>query len=132
MMIEWQPRYETGILPIDEDHHRLVDLINELDAVVAGSGDPVRLGMIIDALVDYTRYHFSREEALMKSAGYGGVGDHAAAHGRFVGFLEQMIGESAAPTREAGAGIRDYLGAWLLDHILVEDMRYVSALRARD
>lgn len=131
MTIAWDVRYETGVAEVDYDHRRLVALINELDAVLEAEGDLMRLGMIIDALVDYAHYHFSREEALMARAGYGDLGDHAISHTRFGHFLDELAEACVSqPSRETAARVRDYLQEWLMDHILVEDMKFVSAARA--
>lgn len=131
MTIVWESRYETGVAEVDEDHRRLVALINELDAVLEAGGDLMRVGMIIDALIDYTHYHFSREEALMAGAGYDEAGDHAISHSQFGHFLGGLVGSCMVqPSREAAARVRDYLQEWLMDHILVEDMKFVAVLGA--
>lgn len=131
MKIEWTTRYETGIAEVDEDHRRLVDLINELDAMLDGSGDLGRIGMIIDALVDYTDYHFSREERMMAGAGYAEAADHALTHTQFGHFLGELVGGCMVnPSREAAVQVNDYLREWLLDHILVEDMKFVPVVKA--
>jgi hemerythrin len=131
MKIEWQLRYETGIPEIDEDHRRLVGLINDLDDVLEGDGDLQRIGMVIDALVDYTHYHFTREEALMAEIGYEEAVDHALAHAQFGHFLGELVGACMlAPGRDTAARVRDYLQEWLVDHILVEDMKFVTLFRA--
>lgn len=132
MAIEWQAGYETGITVLDEDHRRLVGLINDLDSALTGGSptDPIRMGMIIDALVDYTRYHFTREEGLMASAGYVAREDHGRAHAAFARFLTDMAGAwFLTPDRRSAERLRDLLGEWLIEHILVEDMKYVPALR---
>jgi hemerythrin len=130
MKIEWQLRYETSIPEIDEDHRRLVGLINDLDDVIEGDGDLQRIGMVIDALVDYTHYHFTREEALLTKIGYAEAGDHGLAHDQFGHFMGELVGTCILqPSRETAARVRDYLQEWLVDHILVEDMKFVSLAR---
>ncbi|ARJ67420.1 hypothetical protein WV31_17990 [Magnetospirillum sp. ME-1] len=130
MMIEWSSRYETGIAEVDEDHRRLVDLINDLDAMLDGSGDLGRVGMIIDALVDYTDYHFTREERLMAASGYAEVDEHALSHAQFGQFLGELVGGCMLePSRDSAVRVNDYLREWLLDHILVEDMKFVPVVK---
>jgi hemerythrin-like metal-binding protein len=132
MTIVWEARYEAGVAEVDEDHRRLVALINELDAVLGADGDLMRVGMIIDALVDYIHYHFGREEALMAGAGYDGAGDHAIAHTQLRYFLSRLVeAYTKRPSRETAARVRDYLQEWLMDHILVEDMKFAAAVAAR-
>ena len=131
MKIQWQSRYDTGIAEVDDDHRRLVGLINDLDTVLDGNGDLQRVGMIIDALVDYTDYHFSREEKMLVRAGYAEAEDHGLAHAQFGHFLGELVGGCMLnPSRETATKVRDYLQEWLLDHILVEDMKFVPVVKA--
>lgn len=130
MKIEWQTRFETGIPDVDDDHRRLVALINDLDFVLESGGDMGRAGEAIDALIDYADYHFAREEALMVEGHFDGTADHAMAHAHFGQYLGEMVGNCMlAPDRRAVESLRDYLGAWLIDHILVEDMKFAALLR---
>lgn len=130
MKIEWQARYETGIPEVDDDHRRLVGLINDLDDALAEGGEFGRIGGIIDALVDYADYHFSREEAMMARAGFDDLAEHAVSHADFGHFLGQLVGGCIlSPSRETALQIHEYLQDWLVDHILAEDMKYVPLLR---
>ncbi len=132
MKIEWTDAFETGIAEVDHDHRRLVELINELDAILSGGGDLGRVGAIIDALVDYADYHFHREERLLASVGYGEVQAHAEIHARFGQFLGEMIGACMLdPAPETARKLNDYLRSWLVDHILVEDMKFAAFMRGR-
>jgi hemerythrin len=131
MKIEWQSRYETGLAEVDDDHRRLVSLINDLDAVLDGTDDLRQIGVVIDALVDYADYHFSREEEMMARAGYEETQDHGLVHAQFGQFLGELVGGCMLdPSREAAAKVRDYLQEWLLEHILVEDMKFVPIVKA--
>lgn len=130
MKIEWHTSFETGIPDVDGDHRRLVALINDLDSVLEAGGDLGRAGEAIDALIDYADYHFAREEALMREGRFGGSADHASAHARFGQYLGEMVGTCMlTPDRRAVEALRDYLSAWLIDHILVEDMKFAALLR---
>ena len=132
MTIEWTAELETGIAEVDQDHRRLVGLINELDALVSGDGDPGRVGEIIDALVDYTDYHFHREEGLLNRAGYAAAAAHARLHAGFGQFLGGMVGACMLdPGPVTARRLTDYLHSWLVDHILVEDKKFAAALRSQ-
>jgi len=74
----WNDQLSVSIEAIDTDHKQLVAILNELyDAIHAGHGREA-VTEIIERLVDYTRYHFAREEELFSSTGY----LDAAAHKR--------------------------------------------------
>ena len=63
-VIQWSNQYSVGIDLLDADHKVLISLINQIDEAIRSS-EPVELvRRVLDALLDYTDYHFSREEAL--------------------------------------------------------------------
>ena len=132
MKIAWEASFDTGIADVDSDHRRLVALINDLDDILSGDGDLGRVGGVIDALVDYTDYHFHREERLLHDVGYADAKAHAEIHAQFGHFLGEKIGACMlAPSLGLARELHTYLRAWLVDHILDEDMKYVPAINAK-
>lgn len=132
MEIEWKDSFETGIAEVDQDHRRLVGLINELDGILTDGGDLGRVGAVIDALVDYAEYHFDREERLLERVGYEELGGHAEIHARFGHFLGDMVGVCMVdPDPDNLRKLSDYLRNWLIDHILEEDMKFAAFIRGQ-
>ena len=130
MRIEWRDGYNTGISGIDQDHRKLVALINELDDVLNKKADLAEIGRIIDELADYTDYHFSREERLMAAVSYENTAQHAYAHAEFGRFVGGMIGECMiSPSEDTARRLKTYLAEWLVDHILDEDMAFAASVR---
>jgi two-component system, NtrC family, sensor kinase len=62
----WSDKFKVGIETVDEQHHKLVDLVNRLAAVCMHQAGADELGGILSELADYTVYHFGTEEALMR------------------------------------------------------------------
>ncbi|MGM0632688.1 MAG: bacteriohemerythrin [Pseudomonadota bacterium] len=61
----WNENFATGIPSIDEQHYKLVEILNRLarqfaDGVFSGE----ELNKIVDELADYAHYHFSSEEEI--------------------------------------------------------------------
>ncbi len=53
------------------------------------------------------------------------------AHAQFGHFLGELVGACMLkPGRDTATRVRDYLQEWLVDHILVEDMKFVTLVRA--
>ena len=66
-LITWTDNLSVNHTEIDNQHKKLVDLINILfDAMKAGKGTDV-LNKIFAELTSYTIYHFTYEEKLMES-----------------------------------------------------------------
>lgn len=127
----WNDRLMTGIAAIDGDHRKLVDMVNELyEAIREGKGHDA-VHRVLDRLVEYTRFHFGREEALFARTGYPGQQQHKAEHDGMVAWVAGVQahcadGTAAGPSLE----VMNYLKDWLFDHILGSDQQYVAHLRA--
>ena len=57
----WTEQLNFGIATVDEQHLRPVDILNQLDEAVALGYEHKRVLQIVDALIDYTKYHFQPE-----------------------------------------------------------------------
>lgn len=92
-MYEMKPDYYTGIDFIDKEHTRLFELAQETydllqdDFSQDKTSDIVQL---VSELIDYTRVHFSHEEAYQKSIDYPYITEHAAQHRQFEDSLSQI------------------------------------------
>ena len=79
--IEWSPECNVNINKIDEQHKKLVGIINKLYEALA---DETRIKelirKVIEDLLDYTKYHFGTEEDLMRNSGHPNFLKHKAEH----------------------------------------------------
>lgn len=66
----WNARFETGIASVDEQHRRLVEIVNEMgEVLIDGSATEKSINDIFSKLAEYALYHFADEERLMAEAG---------------------------------------------------------------
>jgi len=64
---QWTRQFETGLKEVDEQHHCLVDLINQLGSrLVENELIDNDVVVLFRELFNYTQYHFQEEEELMK------------------------------------------------------------------
>ena len=121
--VQWSSRFELGVPFIDADHKVLVGLLNRMHDASRSSGDLTDLGGILSALVDYTRYHFAREERAQDASGYPDVDEHREQHARLAIEARRLF---EAYRRDPGGidigDLLDFLSDWLMDHILLHDM----------
>ena len=66
-LLIWQDDLNTGIEVIDDQHRRIVSMINQLHQAQTGASALV-VADVMDELVDYTLSHFAFEEELIYSA----------------------------------------------------------------
>jgi hemerythrin len=127
MTIEWRPAMAVGDEAIDADHRRLIDLINTVELTLQATGGKADLAATLHELSRYTQQHFEREENLMRYLNYNGLIHHRQAHRDLRVQLVKLSNDIAAAKADAvAAGEVDrlvrLLRAWLLDHVLKEDM----------
>jgi hemerythrin len=129
-LINWSDRYSVGISRIDEQHQRLVELINELHAAILVGDRRSALPKILDGLAGYAVSHFTTEETLMKKFGYPNYEQHKAEHDRLTAQIKQLLqkglGDPAALTVE----VMTFLQRWLVGHIVNVDKKYSAHLNA--
>lgn len=127
--IDWSEDLAIGIPVIDGQHRRIVDYINQLDAL-DGATEHATVGRVLGDLVDYTYSHFAFEEALMEEAGYDFLSIHRGSHQAFCSRLDELrrrFGEG----EEVAAELAAMLGQWLLHHIRHDDGSYAGLVREK-
>ena len=118
----WQDDLNTGIEVIDDQHRRIVDMINQLHAAQSGMSR-LAVGDVIDEMVDYTLSHFAFEEELMEEAGYPFCHAHKRVHEIFTRRVAEyrmrfQAGEDVADE------LKNMLSRWLFNHIRNDDKAY--------
>ncbi len=122
-MIQWSKRFELGVKFIDDDHKVLVDLINRMNEASRMNGALSDVGAILSALVDYTRYHFAREEQAQRISGYPDVDDHKVKHHELATKAAGLFEDFRKDPASVDVGdLLDFMSDWLMDHILLHDM----------
>jgi len=124
-IIVWTEDMSVGCAALDDDHKILIQALNEyVDALENDEGVFVIDG-IFSVLLDYTNFHFTREEAIMEACGYQDIESHKQTHRELKEqLLEARQKYMLNPSSDLEDEIRDFLLSWLQSHILVRDMDY--------
>jgi hemerythrin len=125
---QWTDQIEIGITAIDDDHRKLVKLVNELHEDLARGHARNAPGKTLDELIKYTRAHFEREERMMQSAAYEGYEAHKSDHDALVARITEFRRDFLAGGAEEPVEFPGYLREWLDSHIQKADREYVSVL----
>jgi len=127
----WNKNFELGIDVIDEQHEKLVSLINKLANKLAAQSSEVQIHKVLNELVDYTIYHFTTEEAIWNQclSGDAMMLEHINTHQDFVDEINtvkknmQNVSESNVSEK-----VLSYLTHWLVFHILDTDRRMAQII----
>jgi hemerythrin-like metal-binding protein len=128
----WTEEMSVGVKVLDDDHKNLIEMLNQLnDGILAGKGRET-LGVVIEKLLEYTNFHFAREERLFIETGYPGGAAHKEEHeslSRRVKNLQSRFesGQSLEVSMETMA----FLKSWLTNHIQGSDQKYGPHLNAK-
>ncbi|MEJ5366872.1 MAG: bacteriohemerythrin [Bryobacteraceae bacterium] len=128
--VDWKPEYSVGHAEIDQQHRKLVDLINNLHETMKLGGKPEDLKRILNDLVNYTRYHFGHEEKLMEKAGYPDLADHKRVHRAMVEQVEKFRKEVESSRTGFSIKLMGFLKNWLTEHILGTDQKYAAVVKS--
>jgi len=120
--ITWKSELSVGFVAIDNDHKKLIALVNELYEGIQEGRDRKDLVGILDNLVDFTRVHFGWEESMFAEAGLSSTLAHKREHDELAAAVlkaraEYLASGVIAPALE----MMVFLKGWLLDHILESD-----------
>ena len=131
----WDNKFNTGVEVVDEQHRKLVELINRLGSINAHLTSTTELAEILTELANYTVYHFNTEEELMKQYGVDAAhqGTHIKAHHHFtdqVTVAAKILLSSTDVTNQLVAPLLKYLTNWLVQHILGSDARMGKEIQA--
>lgn len=124
----WNENFNTGLAKIDEQHRKLVQLLNLLASHVAFESDIPVLNVIFDQLADYAVYHFKTEEAIWHEYFPGDdlESNHMDTHTSFIDAVVRLRGESnTKPVETVINEVLAFLTRWLVSHILEND-RYLA------
>lgn len=125
----WNEGMSVGIEAIDNDHKKIIELLARLANAHVTQLSEQAIGEIFVELERYVAEHFTREEALLEKIGYSDLIDHKKSHQAFVERIPMLRKEwLESNSFETTEKINAFLHQWLINHILVEDMDYVSAV----
>ena len=131
-LVVWSEKLSVGVRSIDDQHKKLVTLLNQLhDGMMAGKGKEV-IGGVLKGLIDYTANHFRYEEELFARIGYPDGAAHKHDHDELV----RKVVEIQKKYEQSGPGaltipVMNFLKDWLTAHILGSDMKYRAHLVAK-
>lgn len=131
-VINWSDQLSTGLADVDNQHKRLVDIINKLGSMHAGGASTRELSEILTELRNYTVYHFQHEADLMQSwpVNEANKAAHLKAHQGFIKRIDKA-GELIATHPDAVVeNLLAFLVKWLVHHITGVDTRMAREIIA--
>jgi hemerythrin len=128
--MKWEPAFNLGIEKIDNQHRKIVELINSLNLAAMDNNSEEKIDDVLSQMTSYSQYHFKTEEDLFKKYSFPLFEEHLAEHASFI----RKIAEFRSKFDQGQSIIfrlLSYLRSWLSNHILDSDREYVDIVRSK-
>lgn len=131
--LEWDEGLRMDIPEIDADHQRFIRLVNELNQAIVGRLGMEEIGKCMHAIQEEAVSHFAHEAAMFKQWGYPGAAEHIQMHVQMTLVINEVMGRfergcTEYELIEAGLAVK----ALLIDHLLIEDTKFLDWYRSRN
>jgi hemerythrin len=129
--INWRNEFSVGVKEMDEQHKKLLVMINSLIKEQHTLTDQKTIADLLTEMTDYAEVHFRAEEFLMAEYGYEQISVQEKQHRAFIDKTISFYSATDIGPNVLSVALLDYLGTWLVGHILQEDMQYKDFFRSK-
>ncbi|HNX54051.1 MAG TPA: hemerythrin family protein [Prolixibacteraceae bacterium] len=109
---------------IDDDHTKLIEIINDLNDLIQTRGTREDFARILSLMTDYSLTHFRQEELYMQEFDYPKFNVHKKSHLEYIYKVSNYNLDLAKKNPPEPQEIVDFLRTWWQNHILMLDAAY--------
>ena len=130
--LAWSDDYKLGNPTVDEQHHRLFELVSEIVVACTEDRGTETLARTLDFLLEYTVKHFRDEEAIQIQFGFPDLGRHKLLHEDFKREVSELVQDfrQSGSSEELSNNVNRVIVRWLINHIQREDKKIVAHIRS--
>lgn len=123
-LFAWNIKYSVNIKIIDDQHQKLVELLNTLHEKMKEGKGKESLKSILDELINYTLVHFKTEEDYFDKYRYPDSKAHKEEHAILVRQVRAIKKELDEGRTVLTVDVLEFLKEWLTSHIMESDKKY--------
>ena len=127
----WRDELALGIPAMDEDHRRILDLVQALFEALVRRADENVINNAVVELVNFTCAHFEREERSMVVHAYPDYEQHKAEHTKLTEEISKIIAlvkQENSPT--ISEPLLSFMAEWVILHTKGADQKFARYLKA--
>jgi len=128
-MIEWEDKFSLGISIIDEEHKKLIGILDKAIFAKEHNANMEEIKEVLREMNNYTITHFTTEEAYMKAFNYPEYQDHKEEHRVFSTEIIAYTYKVIKGGYQIISEIIEYLKQWLVNHIQICDRKYIDSFK---
>ena len=130
-LIQWTQEFSVGVSSLDEEHKKLIAILNELGHAIKENNGKDVLGKIIDKLLAYTATHFKHEEDLFYQTSYPDAAAHRKEHEELTRSVNDIQAEFRfGATNELASKVLAFVTSWITNHVMISDKKFTAHLNA--
>ncbi len=130
-LMEWKDQYSVNIKEMDEQHKKLVEIINKHSIAVKSKEEREVLKNTIEGLLDYIEVHFNREEELMMQHDFSEYNAHKEEHSYLTQEVLNLYMRFMKGDEDTAFMVVSLMNHWLFNHICNEDKKYGEYLNSK-
>ena len=123
-LFEWKENFSVKISRFDEAHKKLIELMNEIYAIIKMRKDNATIVSVVEELSEYSKTHFNDEVEQMIKFQYPYLKEHKEEHNQFIKELDNMKEMIQRQSNLLNVQLLNFIKDWLINHIMKSDMKY--------
>ena len=131
-MVELTETFMLECEELDWDHKRLAEMVNDITEDIE-KGETENCSSKVLNFVNFAKEHFSREEKMLKKAGYPDLYKHHEHHKRLISKMEhiQEFAASVETNEIARSSLKKELVFFLMDDLITTDLDFKTYVDIR-
>ncbi|NBC32580.1 MAG: bacteriohemerythrin [Alphaproteobacteria bacterium] len=132
MLLEWSDELSVGVSEIDEDHKKLLEIVNRFFDAYRFADSRATVLSALTNIADYASWHFDHEERIMRREKFPGLDIHKRQHSELLDRLAGLIAGFETGRADITEATLGFLSDWVLVHLKTQDLelgRWVLARR---
>ncbi len=125
-MLEWNNKYSVNVAMIDEEHKKLIDIVDKATFLQKYDDSPRAISEILVEMTTYAQEHFRTEETYMINFEYYDYKSHIDEHNNFSKMISNYCNKLMNGNFEVIEEVLEDLEQYLVNHIQVTDKKYAD------
>ena len=122
-LIQWKDEFSVGVASVDHEHRELIDLINELHALMGKNASADEVMSMLGEIFAQISAHFALEEKFMRDTRYPLLADHKQDHEVLLDELRDMMDLVEDDGSYDETGLSQDLQRWFTEHFRTHDAK---------
>jgi hemerythrin-like metal-binding protein len=125
-MFDFDKEFKLGIEAVDKEHVKLVDMLNEVYALLGEGKRDQAYRVFSQTLASYVDEHFTNEEQFMESIGFPYLEQHEKVHANFKDSFQELKPAVESQDDQAFRKALSDTFTWIITHIAKTDRKYAD------